>query len=267
MKDREFSEKLIQRLQIEFARRDRSGIYGLTQTKMAFNSNRIEGTRLSERQTVSLFETGTLYADGEVIISKDIEEMTGHFALFNEMLNTYQEDLTEDLIKRYHFVLRSGVFEDKLNGYPVGEYKNRANRVSDITVSLPEDVPLDMASMLGKYHQMESVDEMTLARLHADFELIHPFQDGNGRTGRMLLFKECLKWKIVPFVFEDQYKEKYYIALHNAQTQDDITALVDLINFEQERYYEMSKHFVFTVDELLAKESNTAAEDDSAVMM
>ena len=99
---------------------------------MAYNSNKIEGSTLTERQTASLFETGTIFGEDAVFRAKDVEEMTGHFLMFNYMLQTYQEPLTEDLVKQYHYRLKAGVFEDLANGYPVGEYKNRKNIVSDI---------------------------------------------------------------------------------------------------------------------------------------
>ena len=118
-------EQLKKRLQIEFEKQDRSGIYGFTQRNLAYNSNKIEGSTLTERQTASLFETGTIFGEDAIFRAKDVEEMTGHFLMFNYMLQTYQEPLTEDLVKQYHYRLKAGVFEDLANGYPVGEYKNR----------------------------------------------------------------------------------------------------------------------------------------------
>ena len=143
-----FVEELIHRFEVEQQKNDRSGIYALTQRMMAYNSNKIEGSTLTEKQTASLFDTGTLSSEDAVIRAKDVEEMTGHFLMFNEMLKTYDLPLSHELIKRYHYKLKSGVFEDLTNGYPVGEYKNRRNMVSDIVTALPEEVEGRMTELL-----------------------------------------------------------------------------------------------------------------------
>lgn len=173
-------ERLIEYLLYEFNHQIRNGVYGLTQRELSYNSNRIEGSTLTKRQTAFLFETGTLTSDGEIIRAKDIEEMTGHFAMFNEMLKTYYEPLTEDLIKQYHFQLKSRVFEDKLNDYPIGEYKNRANIVEDIQTTLLGEVENKMKSLLACYQKKQTIDIVDLALFHAEYEKIHPFADGNG---------------------------------------------------------------------------------------
>lgn len=132
MTESDFVKELINRFQIEFKKNDRSGIYGLIQRMLAYNSNKIEGSTLTEKQTASLFETGSLAQEEILIRAKDVEEMTGHFMMFNEMLKTYDQPLSHELIKSYHFKLKSGVFEDMANGYLVGEYKNRRNQVGNI---------------------------------------------------------------------------------------------------------------------------------------
>ena len=188
-----FTAQLIRRFQIEQKKNDHSGVYAPSQKLLAYHSNRIEGGMLTEKQTASLFGTGTLTSEDALIRAKDVEEMTGHFLMFNEMLKTYAEPLSHELIKRYHYKLKSGVFEDIANGYPIGEYKNRRNIVSDITTALPEDVHARMTALLDEYNAKDQQDLHGLAKFHADYEAIHPFQDGNGRTGRLILFKECLK--------------------------------------------------------------------------
>lgn len=174
------------RFQIEAGRQDRSGVYALTQRKLAYNSNRIEGSTLTEKQTASIFETGTIRADGSVFRTKDVEEMTGHFTMFNYMLSTCEERLNQELIKAYHYRLKAGVFEDIANGYPIGEYKNRRNMVSDITTSSPENVAEDMELLLESYHEKEPHDLEDLAEFHAKFEKIHPFQDAHVIIGTRL---------------------------------------------------------------------------------
>ncbi|HBA37927.1 MAG TPA: Fic family protein, partial [Firmicutes bacterium] len=149
---KEFVDILIERLKIEFKKQDRSGVYGETQRLLAFNSNRIEGSSLSYNQTASIFETGTVSIENDIIRTKDIEEMNGHFLMFNNMLENYDSPLTEEMIKSFHYDLKYGVFEDKANGYPVGEYKNRGNRVSDIETSKPREVSQKIADLLSDYN-------------------------------------------------------------------------------------------------------------------
>lgn len=236
------------RFQIEAGRQDRSGVYALTQRKLAYNSNRIEGSTLTEKQTASIFETGTIRADGSVFRTKDVEEMTGHFTMFNYMLSTCEERLNQELIKAYHYRLKAGVFEDIANGYPIGEYKNRRNMVSDITTSSPENVAEDMELLLESYHEKEPYDLEDLAEFHAKFEKIHPFQDGNGRTGRLILFKECLRSNIMPFIIGDDRKAEYYECLNNAQQKGDYAPIIRFFEEEQEKYAEMVKDFICPVE-------------------
>ena len=167
-----FTTRLIQRLQIEQKKNDHGGVYAFAQRTLAYHSNRIEGSTLTEKQTASLFDTGTLTSEDALIRAKDVEEMTGHFLMFNEMLKTYAEPLSNELIKRYHYKLKSGVFEDIANGYPIGEYKNRRNIVSDITTALPEDVHARMTTLLDEYNAADKHDLHGLAKFHADYEAI-----------------------------------------------------------------------------------------------
>ena len=220
-------DDLLKRFKIEFEKNDRSSVYGYTQRKMAYNSNKIEGSTLTENQTASLFDTGTLSSDGELIRSKDVEEATGHFIMFNEMLKTYDEELSEELIKKYHYDLKSGVFEDKANGYAIGDYKKRANTVSNIKVALPDEVEDRMKELLSDYNSKEKHSLYDIVKFHSDYENIHPFQDGNGRTGRIIMFKECLKNNIFPFIIKDELKGEYYKALNNAQINKDYDYLLD----------------------------------------
>lgn len=235
------------RFRIEAGKMDRGGVYALTQRKMAYNSNRIEGSTLTEKQTASIFETGTIRADGSIFRTKDVEEMTGHFTMFNYMLDTYEETLSERLMKAYHFRLKAGVFEDIANGYPIGAYKNRRNMVSDIATSAPESVDADMKALVEDYNRIEFHQLQHLAEFHAKFEKIHPFQDGNGRVGRMLLFKECLRSSVMPFIIGDDRKAEYYESLNHAQQNEDYEALVHFFEQEQERYVEMVREFICPV--------------------
>ncbi|MCD8149740.1 MAG: Fic family protein [Clostridiales bacterium] len=210
------SQRLLRQMMIEFDRQDRGGLYGFTQKLMAYNSNKIEGSTLTEDQTANIFETGMLSGDGTLFRTKDIEEMSGHFLMFNHMLQTIEEPLSQELIKAFHLKLKAGVFEDMANGYPVGEYKNRRNTVGNITTALPEEVPERMEELLRKYREKEIISLDDIAAFHADFERIHPFQDGNGRVGRMIVFRECLHHGIVPALIQNKDRFSYYEGLQDA---------------------------------------------------
>jgi len=239
-----FVELLFERFQIEYDKQDKSGIYGLTQRMMTYNSNRIEGSTLTEDHTASLFETGILTPGNEVVRTKDIEEANGHFAMFNIMLKTLDQPLSEQMIKKFHYMLKYGVFEDLLNGYPVGEYKNRRNVVSNIKTALPENVEKEIQALLKEYDvkKRHNIEEITIS--HIRYEIIHPFQDGNGRTGRMIAFRECLKSKIMPFIVQDKNKEQYYFALNKYQTDKSFNDLAAFFKQEQEAYFALAKDMV-----------------------
>ncbi len=241
-----FTKELKNRLMIEFSRQDRSGVYGYTQRNMAYNSNRIEGSTLTERQTASLFDTGSFYPDSEndIFRAKDVEEMNGHFKMFNYTLKHLGEPLTEDIIKGMHRALKEGVFEDQANGYAIGDWKKRRNIVGTITTALPEEVPEKMKNLLKSYIAKRKFGRITLieiAKFHAEFEKIHPFQDGNGRVGRMILFKQCLDENIIPVIIRDDNKLEYYKCLDKAQNRHDFSSLIEYFEKEQ-RYYVNNVH-------------------------
>ena len=250
MTESDFVKELINRFQIEFKKNDRSGIYGLTQRTLAYNSNKIEGSTLTEKQTASLFETGSLAQEEILIRAKDVEEMTGHFMMFNEMLKTYDQPLSHELIKSYHFKLKSGVFEDMANSYLVGEYKNRRNQVGNIQTALPEEVYDRMSTLIGDYNEKIEHTLYDLTVFHSQFEMIHPFQDGNGRTGRIILFKECLKNNIIPFIVNDVNKADYYHALSEASLNKDYVPLFDFFQKEQKAFKKMSEGFIIPYNDL-----------------
>lgn len=247
------NDALIWVLKLEHSIKDRSGIYGYTQRTLAYNSNRIEGSTLTEEQTAALFEEGYLPASDEFYKSKDIEEMNGHFLMFNKMISCIGESLSEEMIKSFHYELKAGVFEDRANGYAIGEYKKRANTVGGLTVAGPLEVESEMKKLLSWYHLQREVTITTLAEFHARYELIHPFQDGNGRTGRMILFKECLEHNIMPFIIHNENRIKYITALKDAQVNGDNSKLAKYFEEEQTDYakqcefydiYERYEHFL-----------------------
>lgn len=234
MAESKFARCLKTEILSDFRKNERKGIYAKVQKMMAYNSNKIEGSTLTSEQTASLFDTGTIYAsENTVYRSKDIEEMSGHFRMFNHMLKTLDLPLSENLIKEFHFHLKTGVFEDMANGYPVGEYKNRANVVSDIETSTPTMVAEKMEELISSYNQLQGYDVSHLMKFHAEFEHIHPFQDGNGRVGRMILFRECLKHDIVPIIIKDESKAEYYHVLHEAQVNGNYAPINEYAKKQQ----------------------------------
>ena len=237
-----FIHFLLKHFKIEYTKHERSGIYGFIQVLMAYNSNKIEGSALTEEQTASLFDTGVLPKSEDYYRAKDVEEMNGHFLMFNKMLDTLNTDLSQDLIKQFHYELKSGVFEDRANGYAIGDYKKRPNMVGINKTALPSQVPEEMQNLLNWYSAQE-ISLETLAEFHARYEIIHPFQDGNGRTGRLLLFRECLCHNITPFIIEDANLPEYLDALKAYRQDQSITELTFLFKKEQEYYLNQCKYF------------------------
>ena len=232
------TKELVKEIIYEKDNKIRNGIYGFIQRGLAYNSNKIEGSTLTEDDTWTLFNTGNLYKNDDVAFyrAKDIEEMTGHFAMFNKMIENYDQELTEDIIKDYHRLLKQGVFEDIANGYAIGEYKTRPNIVGskDMVTSSPQMVENDIKELLSWYSKKEISIEV-LAEFHEKYEKIHPFQDGNGRTGRIILFKECLKNNLTPFIIMDSNRLKYYNCLEKAHN-GNINDLTNYFKEEQELF-------------------------------
>lgn len=234
---------LLERFKIEREKFDRSGVYAYTQRLLAYNSNKIEGSTLTEEQTASLFDHGTLPKSDEYYRAKDVEEMNGHFLMFNKMLDTLDEPLSQELIKRFHYELKSGVFEDRANGYAIGDYKQRPNMIGMHQTVRPENVAREMYLLMDWYDdQMANIS--VLAEFHARYESIHPFQDGNGRTGRLILFRECLKKGIVPVVIEDTNRNEYLEALKKYREENGLDKLIGLFEKEQQFYFEKCKYFL-----------------------
>ena len=228
MENETYMKRLKDRLQIEFKKQDRSGVYGYTQRSMAYNSNRIEGSTLTEKQTASMFETGTLYVDDPDMIfrTKDIEEMNGHFKMFDYVMKCMKDPLSEDIVKNMHKNLKEGVFEDRANGYAIGGWKKRANRVSDIQTALPQEVPEKIHQLLEKYHNAEKITLYDIAKFHAQFE------------------------NIVPVIIRDIHKAEYNRYLNKAQHEQDYKGLEAYFEKEQKYYQESTIPMIFDFDEL-----------------
>ena len=233
---------LTERFKIEREKFDRSGVYAYTQRLLAYNSNKIEGSTLTEEQTASLFDNGILPKTNDYYRAKDVEETNGHFLMFNKMLDTLEQPLTQKLIKQFHYELKSGVFEDRANGYAIGDYKKRPNMIGIYHTVKPENIEAEMEQLLDWY-SCRTVDISALAEFHARYESIHPFQDGNGRTGRLIIFRECLKNEIVPIVIEDANRNEYLEALKAFREEKSLDKLTELFRKEQEFYLKECRYF------------------------
>ncbi len=206
------SNQILQILRDEKANHISGGLYHELQVRMTFNSNHIEGSKLSEAQTRLIFETNTLDC-GDGVPVDDILETVHHFRAIDYVIDVAEEELSEDIIKHLHYILKHDTKDSTLSWFAVGDYKRRANVVGGIETTKPKDVPLRMQALLSDYNSKESVTIDDIIALHAEFELIHPFQDGNGRVGRLIALKECLRHDIVPFIIEDKKKAFYYRGL------------------------------------------------------
>lgn len=193
----------------------KGNLYHLTQINFAYNTNHIEGSMLTEEQTRHIYETNTLVLENGMNEANvdDIIETTNHFKLVDYMLDVADKPLTEDIIKKFHKILKTGTSYERKSWFNIGEYKKLENEVAGTITSKPENVACDMQNLLGRYNKIENVTFEDIIKFHKDFETIHPFQDGNGRVGRIIMFKECLKNNIVPFIILDKDKLFYYRGL------------------------------------------------------
>lgn len=249
MNDINLPIEIKKRLIIEFHKQDKSSVYGYTQRTMAYNSNRIEGSTLTEKQTASIFETGTLYKDNETdyFITKDIEEMTGHFKMFNYIMKNMDNPLSIDMIKGMHKNLKEGVFEDIANGYAIGDWKKRSNRVSDIQTTPPNKVNEKMNILMDNFSNRK-LSLKDIAQFHAQFENIHPFQDGNGRVGRMIILKQCLDNNLTPIIIRNENRLNYMRYLNDAQLNNNFEPLIKYFMDEQKNYLHHTLDLVIDYD-------------------
>lgn len=188
------------------------GIYHELQIRMTYNSNHIEGSKLSEDQTRMIFETKTIESNKEILID-DILETTHHFKAIDYCIDIAEDTLTEDTIKKLHYILKHDTKDSNITWFNVGEYKKRPNMVSGQDTTKPAKVPKEMQKLINEYNNKKEITFNDIVSFHYNFEKIHPFQDGNGRVGRLIAFKECLKNNIVPFIIEDTKKLYYYRGL------------------------------------------------------
>ena len=204
---------LLSILQEEKRTKYAGGIYHKTQIDLTYNSNHIEGSRLTHDQTRYIFETNTIGVENEVLNVDDVIETSNHFRCIDLIIDHAASTLSEHFIKELHRILKTGTSDSRKDWFAVGEYKRLPNEVGGMQTSLPEEVADKMKALLSDYNAVPKKTLDDILDFHVRFERIHPFQDGNGRVGRLIMFKECLKYNIVPFIVEENLKLFYYRGL------------------------------------------------------
>lgn len=206
-------ETLIEILRDERSSRRKGGIYHKIQVDMTYNSNHIEGSRLTHEQTRYIYETNTLGFEDEPVNVDDVIETVNHFRCIDIVIDNAEKTLSEKLIKELHLTLKRGTADSRKSWFAVGEYKKYPNEVGGSETAAPEAAAEKMKAILAEYNKAEKHSIEDIIKFHYEFEKIHPFQDGNGRVGRLIMFKECLKNNIVPFMIADDLKLFYYRGL------------------------------------------------------
>ena len=232
---------ILQTLREEKAAKISGGLYHELQVRMTYNSNHIEGSRLSEVQTRLIFETNTLDA-GDGVPVDDILETVHHFRAIDYVIDCADDILTEATIKELHFILKHDTKDSTLDWFAVGDYKKRPNVVGGRETTKPKDVPARMKALLDAYNAKSEVTIQDIIAFHAAFEQIHPFQDGNGRVGRLITLKECLRFGILPFLIEDSKKAFYYRGL--SEWENEKGWLTDTCLDGQDTFKRLLKMFV-----------------------
>lgn len=247
LKDEDFDISKINILEILRQQKDmklKGSLYHNTQIIFAYNTNHIEGSMLSEEQTRFIYETNSLFFQKDSITKiDDILEMINHFQLVDYMLDIANEELTQEMIKEFHRILKWQTFDTKKDWFNIGEYKKLNNEVGGNKTTNPKDVEKEMRKLLEWYNSLEKVTINEIIEFHAYFEKIHPFQDGNGRVGRIIAFKECLKNNIVPFIILDKDKLFYYRGLNMYHINKEKGYLIDTCLNAQDQYVELIKKY------------------------
>lgn len=207
------SKNLLTRLKLEKESKIPGGIYHKVQIELTYSSNHIEGNRLTHDQTRYIFETNTIGIQNKNLNVDDIVETANHFSCIERMIESANYPLNESFVKQLHALLKSGTSDSRKTWFAVGDYKHFENEVGGMPTTIPADVSKEMKCLLKAYNQRKEKTLREIIAFHYDFEKIHPFQDGNGRIGRLIMFKECLRNGITPFIIDDNLKEFYYRGL------------------------------------------------------
>jgi Fic family protein len=233
-KRKEQPQTLLDILQDEKKNKYSGGIYHKTQIDLTYNSNHMEGSRLTHDQTRYIFETNTIGIENEVLNVDDVVETANHFRCIDMIIDNAKLILSERFMKELHLILKNGTSDSRKDWFVVGDYKKLPNEVGGMDTALPEDVADQMKVLLSEYNAKEEKTLEDILEFHVKFEKIHPFQDGNGRVGRLIMFKECLKYNIVPFIIEDNLKMFYYRGLKEWNNEKGY--LMDTCLTSQDRY-------------------------------
>lgn len=241
-------KSLLDILQSEKRNKYHGGIYHKTQIELTYNSNHMEGSKLTHDQTRFIFETNTIGIDSEAVNVDDIIETANHFRCVDYVIEKSNATLTEKFIKDLHLMLKSGTSDSRLDWFSVGDYKRFPNEVGGRETTLPEDVSDAMKDLIEEYNSRGEKTLEDILDFHVKFERIHPFQDGNGRVGRLIMFKECLKYNIVPFIIDESLKMFYYRGL--SEWNNEKGYLTDTCLTAQDRYKEWMRYFRILEDDI-----------------
>ena len=236
---------LLQVLREQKSSRLKGSIYHRIQIDLTYNSNHIEGSKLTHDQTRYIYETNTIGITSDAINVDDILETVNHFRCIDFIIDHAEERLTEDMIKQIHQLLKSGTSDSRKDWFAVGDYKRLPNEVGGMETCPPEEVHRQMKALLSEYNGKKHKSFNDVLDFHVRFEQIHPFQDGNGRVGRLLMFKECLANHIVPFIITDDLKLFYYRGLHEWGHVDGF--LTDTCLTAQDQFKALLEHFMIPV--------------------
>lgn len=220
----------------------KGNLYHNIQIKFSYNTNRIEGSQLTEEETRYIFETNTIINSKSTTNVDDIIETTNHFYLFDYMLDNVDIKLNEELIKEYHKTLKRGTSDERKDWFSVGDYKKFANEVGGIETTKPSDVSKEMKLLLDWYNNLTKISLGDIIEFHYRFEKTHPFQDGNGRVGRIIMFKECLNHNFIPFIIDDKHKLFYYKGLKEYNNEKGW--LIDTIKSSQDEFIKLTEEFL-----------------------
>lgn len=232
---------LLQRLRDEKESRLKGGIYHRTQIDLTYNSNHIEGSRLTKEQTRYIFETNTLGITTENTHIDDIMETVNHFRCIDYIIDHATDKITESHLKQLHLILKTNTSDSRKSWFAVGEYKRLPNEVGGEETTQPEDVHKHIKSLLSEYNSLNEVQFDDILNFHVQFERIHPFQDGNGRVGRLLMFWQCLQSKHVPFIITEELRLFYYRGLQHWGHLNDY--LRDTCLTAQDQYKALLEYF------------------------
>ena len=234
-------ETLLDVLRIEKASGTKGGIYHKVQIELTYNSNHMEGSRLTHDQTRYIYETNTIGVEAGTVNVDDIVETANHFRCIDMVIDSAGQMLSEPFIKTLHRTLKNGTSDSRKDWFAVGEYKKIPNEVGGRDTTAPEEVSTEMKQLLASYNRKPDKTLEDLIAFHVAFESIHPFQDGNGRVGRLILFKECLKNGIVPFIIDEDLKLFYYRGLHEWNTERGY--LIDTCLSAQDKFKKYLDYF------------------------